>query len=226
MLQPVFFDCNHQNPIDFDAVATWAWGGVFKANQGLGFTDPLFGQRRAEMEKRNLLAGGYDFATGDPVADNVARFLKIVNPGPQTACVLDFEDLTHNAMSGDQAAEWLDRVAQATGRAPWLYGGNRVREQIRHQDPKWIDLAKVVPLWLCQYKSIQVESIAELRPHIRVPAPWTDWTYLQYAADGAGPLPHRMPGVENNADLNVYDGTREQFVAAWPGVNMSPPVTA
>jgi lysozyme len=222
MLQPRFFDCNHNNALDFDKLATWAWAGVFKANQGLGFTDPLFKTRRAMAEARGMLVGAYDFATGDPVAANVDRFWATVDPGPQTNLVLDFEDLPKGAMTGDQAYEWLDRVNQRSGRASTIYGGNRIVEHIDHQAAKWVDMAKVVRLWLCQYKNVQAVAIADLNRFIKVPAPWTKWTYLQYAADGAGPQPHTMPGVENNADLNVFDGDKAAFTASWAGAPLAP----
>lgn len=217
MLQPRFFDMNHNNPVDFAKVATWAWGGVFKANQGLGFTDGAFHARRLAAEAAGIMAAAYSFATDDPVAANVARFYAIVNPGAKTGMNLDFEDLVRNGMSGPHALEFLDRSNQKLGRATGLYGGNRIVEHIDHQDPKWIDMAAVTPLWLCQYKSVAADNIADLNKHIVVPKPWKAWTYLQYAADGAGPLPHVMPGLENKADLNVFDGTREQFNAIWPG---------
>jgi GH25 family lysozyme M1 (1,4-beta-N-acetylmuramidase) len=222
MLQPRFFDANHDNDLDFDKIATWAWAGVFKANQGLGFTDPTFKARRAAAEARGLLVGAYDFATGDPVSANVDRFWSIVDPGPKTKCILDYEDLKTGAMSGDQAYEWLDRVNQRSGRASTIYGGNRIVEHIDHQSAKWIDMAKVVQLWLCQYKNVQVSTIADLNKHIIVPKPWTTWWGLQYAADGYGPQPRTMPGLERNADLNLFDGTRDQFSAAWPGVTLPP----
>ena len=224
MLQPVFFDCNHNNPLDFAKLATWAWGGVFKANQGLGFTDGAFKARRAAAEAHGILAGAYSFATDDPVAANVDRFFSIAEPGPQTLMALDFEDLVRNAMSGTHAWEFLDRSNQKLGRATALYGGNRIVEHINHQDPKWIDMAKVTPLWLCQYRNIQVGTIADLNKHIVVPKPWTKWTYLQYAADGAGPQPHTMPGVEKNADLNLFDGDRDAFKAMWSVTPL--PITA
>jgi GH25 family lysozyme M1 (1,4-beta-N-acetylmuramidase) len=224
MLQPVAFDCNHDNALDFGKIATWAWGGCFKANQGLGFTDGKFRTRRAAAEAAGFLAGGYSFATDDPVAANVARFHSIVEPGPQTMMALDFEDLVHNAMSGTHALEFLDRSNQKLGRATWLYGGNRIVEHINHQDPKWIDMARVTPLWLCQYKrGIKPATVEELDRHIQVPKPWTTWTLLQYAADGAGPQPHTMPGVERNADLNVFRGDRAAFALAWPGQALAPP---
>lgn len=217
MLEPRFFDCNHNNAVDYDAVVTWAWGACFKATQGLGFTDHAFAPRRAAMEARGVLVAAYDFSTADNVLANVNWFFDVVNPGAHTGMVLDFEDNPHSPMSGNQAYEFLDRVNQRLGRAATIYGGNRIREHIDSQDPKWIDMAKVVPLWLCQYKAIQVDTLQELDAHIHVPGPWKDWTYLQYAADGLGPRPHKMPGVENGADLNVFDGTRDQFTALWPG---------
>lgn len=224
MLKPVMFDCNHDNALDFAKIATWAWGGVFKANQGLGFTDGAFKARRAAAEAHGIDAGAYSFATDDPVTANVDRFHSIVDPGPRTLMALDFEDLVRNAMSGPHALEFLDRSNQKLGRATVLYGGNRIVEHVDHQDKRWIDMAAVTPLWLCQYRSgISVGDIAQLNRHISVPKPWTKWTYLQYAADGAGPQPHTMPGVERNADLNLFDGDRAAFDAAWPGSPLPTP---
>lgn len=227
MLEPRFLDCNHNNALDFEKIKTWAWGAVFKATQGVGFTDRAFAPRRAAAEDRGILVAAYDFATGDNVAANVAKFFSVVNPGPQTGMVLDYEDNAASPMSGDQVHEFLDRVHQKLGRACHsIYGGNRIREHINPQDKKWIDMAAIVPLWLCQYKNIQAGSIAQLNAHISVPGPWKKWTYLQYAADGAGPLPHAMPGVENKADLNIFDGTREQFAAIWAGLPLPAPLVA
>jgi hypothetical protein len=223
MLTPVMFDCNHDNDVDWDAVATWAWGCSLKVAQGLGMTDHTFASRRVEAEKRGILVGGYDFSTDDDVAANVTRYLGLLSPGPTTQAELDFEDLARHAMSGDQAHEWLDRVNQRMGRAATLYGGNRIREHVGSQDKKWIDMAAVTPLWLCQYKNVQASTLDELDRHISVPPPWKHWTYLQYAADGAGPAPHKMPGVENKADLNVYRGDRAAFAAGWPGAPLPAP---
>jgi hypothetical protein len=35
--------------------------------------------------------------------------------------------------------------------------------------------------------------------------------------DGVGPLPHTVDGLENNADLNAFDGTDAELAALWAG---------
>jgi hypothetical protein len=138
---------------------------------------------------------------------------------------LDFEDLARNAMSGPHALEFLDRSNQKLGRATTLYGGNRIVEHVNAQDPKWIDMAKVTPLWLCQYKSFRtVADLAELNRYIHIPPPWTHYDLLQYAADGAGPQPHQVAGLEDGADLNAYDGTADQLAASWAGNSLVSPI--
>jgi lysozyme len=221
MITPVVADMNHNNAVDFaNLAANGIIGVVHKATQGLGFTDPAYDARRAAATAAGLKWGAYDFATGDKVADNVARFFAVAKPDANTLMCLDFEDNTRSQMSGAQAHEFLDRVDQKLGRACWIYGGNRIFEQITDNDPFW----PKHPLWLCQYKTdpaLRDTDLATLSKHIRVPPPWKTWTLLQYTADGVGPLPHTVPGVENGADLNAYAGTTDQLRAVWPGPSLA-----
>jgi len=221
MIVPRVHDLNHNNSVDFTALAAGGiWGVIHKATQGLGFTDFLYKKREAEALKAGLLVGAYDFSTGDDVTTNVQRFLTVVNPDSTRLMMLDFEDLTHNAMRGAQALEFLDRLAQATGRAPVLYGGNRIVEHVDPQDKGWIDAAKWVRLLRCRYISprIPIADNAALMKFIGPIPPWTSLWGVQYAADGDGPLPHQVPGSEPRADLDVvaFD-TREALAADWPG---------
>lgn len=217
MLTPIVADMNHNNPVDFTKLALNGIVGIFhKATQGLGFTDKAYAPRRELATSLGLEWGAYDFATSDDVAANVDRFLSVAKPDDRTALCLDFEDNPKSQMSAAQAREFLDRVDQATGRACWIYGGNRIFEKITDGDPWWA----LHPLWLCQYKtskSLRNTTLQILKKSIRIPPPWKTWTLLQYTGDGVGPLPHTVPGVENGADLSVYDGTQDELRAAWPG---------
>jgi GH25 family lysozyme M1 (1,4-beta-N-acetylmuramidase) len=162
------------------------------------------------------------YATHDNVAANVTAFLATAAPGPQTGLWLDFEDNTQSQMTGDQAYEFLDRVNEQTGRACGIYGGNRIRQQIDPQAAKWIDMAKIAPLWQARYINGQPTDNDKLFAAIRPIPPWTANTFIQYTGDGAGPKPHTVQGLENGADLNVFRGTRDQLAAIWPGNAISP----
>lgn len=212
---PVVADFNHNNTVDFAKLAgAGCVGVILKARQGIGFEDPAFRARRDAARAVGIKVGAYDFATHDDATDNAADFLKTTGIDRDLSYWLDFEDNRASQMTADQAGDFLDAVDQATGRACGIYGGNRIFEQITDDDPWWA----LHPLWLCQYKtdaSLRNTDLAGLKPHIRIPPPWKSWFLLQYTGDGIGPNPHTMPGLENGADLNAFDGTPDQLRAAW-----------
>jgi lysozyme len=202
MIHPVVSDLNHANTINFTKIkSAGILGIIHKATEGM-WRDPAYKSRRSAAEAMEFLWGAYDFATGGGVEANVNNFFDAAQPDDKTLMCLDFEDNSHSEMSAAQAREFLDRVDQRLGRACWIYGGNRIREHIPQDDLWWAQH----PLWLCQYKLIEVDSLEELDKHINVPPPWTDYTLLQYTGDGFGPRPHTVDGLEDGADLNAYGG--------------------
>jgi len=214
MLHPVVIDLNHANSLNFSKVkAAGVLGIIHKATQGSSYKDPAYRSRRAAAEAMGFLWGAYDFATGDAVRVNVESFFEAAEPGPETLMCLDFEDNIRSQMSADLAREFLDRVDQKLGRACWIYGGNRIFEHVPPHDDWWA----LHPLWLCQYKLMQADTLDELNKHIRIPPPWTKYTLLQYTGDGVGPKPHTIDGVEDGADLNVFDGNADDLAKIWPG---------
>jgi lysozyme len=209
---PLVADMNHVNQVDFPRIAAAGIVGVIhKAIQG-NFTDPAYAARRAAATAAGLEWGAYAFNTGDPVADQVRHFLQVAAPDDRTSLWLDFEDNKVSNMSGAQAREFLDRVDQAIGRRCGIYGGSRIREQIDPNDAFFAEH----PLWLCQFKLIEVDSLAALNPHISVPKPFTKYFLLQYTGDGVGPKPHTVDGLQQGADLNAFNGTADDLRAAWP----------
>jgi len=218
VITPNIADFNHNNPVNFsEIVAAGIWGVIMKARQGLGFKDSAYAKRYAAAKSVGLLVAAYDFATHDAVADNVAAFLATAQLGPNDGAWLDFEDNSASQMTGAQAYEFLDRVSQKLGRACGIYGGNRIREQVDHQDPKWIDMARSAPLWQCRYIKAQPADNAELFRLIAPIPPWSRNTIIQYTGDGVGPRPHTVNGLESGADLDVYDGGRDELAKIWAG---------
>src|SRR6185437_14400647 len=152
MIVPSVADMAHFNSVNFAEIkAAGIVGIIHKARQGIGYGDPMYKRRMAAAKEAGLLWGAYDFATHDDPVANVKDFLNFAALGPNDLACLDFEDNRASNMTGDQACIFLTEGAQLLGRPMVLYGGNRPREQIRSQDPKWIDLAKTVRLWQCRY---------------------------------------------------------------------------
>lgn len=224
MIVPTVADMAHFNPVNFTELKQAGFVGVIhKARQGIAVSDPKYPSRMAAAKTAGLRWGAYDFATHDDVAANVDEFLAYARLSPMDSAWLDFEDNAHSPMSGDQAHEFLDRVTQKIGRPCGIYGGNRIREHINPHDPKWIDMAKVAPLWQCRYIRQQPDNNAELFRVIPPIPPWTKNFLIQYAADGVGPRPHTAPGLQNGADLNAFNGTADELSAQWAGVAKAQP---
>lgn len=225
MLTPVVADMAHFNTVDFNRiVAAGIHGVIHKATQG-AYVDPKYIARRSAANEAGLMFGGYSFSTGDNVAISVAKFLATTAPSAATLMCLDYEDNPKSPMSAAQAQEFMDRVDQAIGRPCWIYGGNRILELITpaaKNSSSIADFFSKHPLWLCQYKlglSADV-TLAELNTHIHVPYPWHNYNLLQYTGDGLGPEPHTVDGVEDGADLNVFDGTVDQLRQIWAGATL------
>jgi len=223
MIHPVVADMAHFNPVDFQKIAAAGIRGVIhKATQGVGMADGQYAPRRERAVAAGLKWGAYSFATGDDARAHAKHFLEVAQPDAGTLLCLDYEDNPHSPMSAQAAWDFMRAVEDATGRLCWIYGGNRIAEEISplcRANAAAADYFKARPLWLCQYKTRLPAGIdlAGLKKHIRVPAPWDDFTLLQYTGDGVGPLPHSVDGLEPGADLNAFAGTDDELAAVWPG---------
>lgn len=109
MIVPNFCDMAHFNPVNFtEIVNAGMWGISHKARQGTGYGDPEYSGRMKLAKQVGLLWCAYDFATGDPVAANVADFLSYAILQPNDAAMLDFEDNTELEMTADEAYQWIE----------------------------------------------------------------------------------------------------------------------
>jgi lysozyme len=205
-------DMNHANTVNFSRIAAAGIGGVIhKARQGTGFADPLYSSRRMQALAAGLEWGAYDFATGDAVEENVKDFLETAAPDDRTSLWLDFEDNAHSEMSMAQALEFMDRVDQAVGRSCGIYSGNRVKELIVGVNSDQRDFLAAHPFWLCEYG-----PTAKMVDKNGQPLPWAKWSIWQQWADGYGPNPPVIDGLERDADLSWFDGDKEAFTGWWP----------
>lgn len=207
-------DCNHANPVDFERVAkTGLVGGIIhKATQGVSFADYLYSKRRELVAEAGLEWGAYDFSSDDDVRENVQRFLAVARPDARTGLWLDFERNPGHQMTIGQALEFLDRVDQAVGRRCGIYGGG---DQLK---PAMIGLTDAKreflsqhPFWLCEYGP--VAKMLDPNGH---PLPWAKPDLWQKFADGVGPTPPIVDGLERKADLSIFDGDRAALAEWWP----------
>jgi lysozyme len=203
----VIVDLSHHNEaVDFVKMkADGIVGVIHKATQGLRFVDKSYASRRRKAVDCGLLWGAYHFGVGADGSDQAQFFLKVAKPDEHTLLVLDYEpNLTGPTMALDQAREFVEHVAEATGRWPGLYSGHLIKEQLGGVTPPDRQLSKCF-LWLAQYKGPKP---------LNIPSTFKTWTFWQYTDGVLGPEPHRVDGV-GLCDRNKFNGSLARLRKLW-----------
>jgi lysozyme len=192
----------HSTVSDFGQVrASNILAVIHKASEGDFYADPACAARRLEAEAAGLLWGAYHFGKGDsPGAQQAAFFLESTQPGPKTLLALDFEPNEgdpSNSMTLDQAEDFVEAVASATGRLPIVY-----------VHPTWAN-GRIMPdsilarcgLWVVDYHDSP-----------EIPRAWATrgWRLWQYASDNyAGRRARGRTRVVHGldrCDRNLFNG--------------------
>ena len=203
----VIVDLSHHNEaVDFVKMkADGIVGVIHKATQGLRYVDKSYASRRRKAVDCGLLWGAYHFGVGADGSDQAQFFLKVTKPDEHTLLVLDYEpNLTGPTMALDQAREFVEHVAEATGRWPGLYSGHLIKEQLGGVTPPDRQLSKCF-LWLAQYNGPKP---------LNIPSTFKTWTFWQYTDGVHGPEPHRVDGV-GLCDRNKFNGSLARLRRLW-----------
>lgn len=196
-------------------------GVIHKASEGGDYADTACAARRPQAEAAGLLWGTYHFGTGQSSgAKQAAFFLAMSRPGPRTLLALDLEaneNNPSNSMRLDQAEEFVQAVAEATGRLPVVY----VHPTWANGDPLPNGLslgARVTPdsilarcgLWVADYHDSP-----------EVPLAWAarGWRLWQYAGDESVGRPAYgqtsiVRGV-SHCDRNLFNGDAAGLERFW-----------
>src|SRR5256885_15941175 len=103
-------------------------GVIQKATQGQTNIDPTYKTNRKKATDAGLMWGAYHFGTGSDGVHQAEHFLDIVDPGPDTLLVLDFEDNPQGpSMTLEEARAFVTHVNAVTGRYPGLYSGHYIK---------------------------------------------------------------------------------------------------
>lgn len=173
---------------------------IVKASGGAHYRNPRYRQQIDGARAAGLIVGHYHYAhelSFDPPKrtpeEEADYFLATIDARPGELVALDIEDPeAHGNLSG-WALAWLTRVEAALGCAPLLYTYPYYAIERSLTAPA---LAHY-PLWWASYD----------KPPRNAPAPWHDWTILQYTAFAT------VPGIGPNIDENMFKGNRAQLAA-------------
>ena len=197
-------------------------GVIHKATEGGDYLDTACAGRRPQAEAAGLMWGTYHFGTGQSSgAKQAAFYLSVTRPGPRTLLALDLEaneNNPSNSMRLDQAEEFVQAVAAATGRLPIVY----VHPTWANGDPlpnSNLSLgARITPdsivarcgLWIADYHDSP-----------EIPFAWeaTGWRLWQYAGDESAGKPAYgqtsiVKGV-SHCDRNLFNGDASELQRFW-----------
>lgn len=210
-INPKVVDLYHgDRVVDFAKAHAFGIRGVIhKATQGIGIADPAYASRRKAAADAGLLWGAYHFNSGDDPVAQAKHFLRVAEPDATTLVALDFEDTAAN-MPLAGACAFLEEVATALGRRPVLYSGNRIKETIRGASAETRAFFAAHSLWFCEYGPAPRLSDADGKP-----LPWAKPMLWQFTGDGIGPEPHAVPGLQDDLDINSFDGSDDELAAGW-----------
>ena len=202
-------DLSHHNTVtNFDAArAAGVRAVIQKATQGTVFVDPTYRSHRDGARAANLLFGAYHFGVAGNASDQAAHLLSVAQ-ADTSLLVLDLEGNPQgHDMSLQEAEEFVNHIATATGRFPGLYSGHTIKEMLSAagiRDPRQTLLSQCW-LWIAQYG-----------PAPLIPSLWSRWTLWQYTDGAAGPEPHEVDGI-GRCDRERFNGSEQDLIAFWNG---------
>lgn len=212
----------HHNDGRYDLRVSGMVALIHKATEGKDWRDPRFAAALTEARNCGMLVGAYHFgsasSTGAVQAD---FFLGEVRPqGEDVLRVLDLENNpgSSGTMTTAQAADFVARVHEVTGRWPVLYAGAYdLRGRWKVSTPEQRATLARCPLWLAQYGEPPTP-----RSYPSGPDGWpSGWSLWQYTNGTAGPsdqrtYPRTVPGFRDpTQDRSVFRGTVDELRAWW-----------
>jgi len=186
-------------------------------------------ERQAAATRAGLLWGAYHFGDGTNPIQQADHFLAVVGSShPPTnspheseknragvLLVLDFEKNGHypgGSMSTAQAAAFVQRIKERTGKYPGIYGSEYRLQQMLYSGGASAAHRSVLSncwLWVANYHA---------QP--RRTSPWSGWDLWQYTGDGkCGLRPRGMYPINvanmRKAERNIFRGTNAELLAFW-----------
>jgi lysozyme len=199
-MKPSVIDISHWQTVSpgFEpAKAEGIVGVIHKLTEGSSYVDDTVDARAFLAREADLLFGVYHFVRPGSMSQQAKFFV-------DTANKLNLDEDGELLYALDQAIEFLEAVAELTGKSPVLYSGHVIKEQL----DKEVDLRIYdYRLWLAQYSSSP-----------ELPKGYDSYWLWQYTDKG------QLPGIAPAVDLNQYFGdSLDDLREEWSGGDMPEP---
>lgn len=196
-------------PIDWSQVSNEGHHfAVVKATEGIGYINPHLLEDTQQAAANGLVTGTYHLARpGESATLQAAEYAAALATVPQATMppVLDLE--YHDDQTSEQMQTWtrefLRQFEALTGRTPVIYTNRFFWEQHLGNSTEF----NRHPLWLAAYQGT---------PPTVMPGGWTHMSLWQHSETG------QVAGVNAPVDLNLFNGTHEQFTQFMAGTPVIP----
>jgi len=190
--------------------------------------DWRYAERQIAAIQAGLLWGAYHFGDGTNPIQQADHFLAVVGSShppanaphesektrPGVLLVLDFEKTHYSggSMSTAQAAAFVQRIKERTGKYPGLYASEyRLRQMLYGGGATAAHRAVLSNCWLW---------VANYHAQPRATSPWRGWDMWQYTGDGkCGLRPRGMYPISvanmRKAERNIFRGNNAELLAFW-----------
>jgi lysozyme len=203
---------HYDDPSDLDrAYAAGIRGVIWKCTEGTGYTDSTYNKYRKKAADTGLLWGAYHFANGSDPEDQAQHFLNKAALESIDLFCLDWEPVSDNTMSADDAFIFVNTIETMLGRPKEcvIYGSSSF-------------LTDMIPAELDAFFSFRRLWLAQYGPEPKVPPTWESYWLWQYAADGDGPQPQTVDGIPGKPDCNSFLRGEDALAAEWAS-GITPP---
>lgn len=171
----------------------------------------LFHTRKAMAKSLGLEWGAYHLGRpGNPI-EQANHFIDFAQPGPDDLVAIDVEENDPEKwMSLEDAEEFARHIKRRIGRFPVLYTNGSTAQYIADNRARYPLLSRL-PLWYARYKP----EIGEHFPK----GNWQNYALWQFVSQtncNARKCPYRVPGTNNDIDVNVASMSADELRKAWP----------
>lgn len=181
----------HNGDVDFDMIKSQGFSFVFiKASEGNSWKDSRFHKNIARARKAGLKVGVYHFFRFDSPSymQSLNLLHSLRGQAIDLPVVIDLEQFTNpNDRTPERVASQLRTLInhlEAYGHTVIIYTNKDGYDDfVRRRLDDY-------PVWICSFSE---------------PSPDIAWTFRQYTHSG------RVKGVEGPVDLNVFNGTEQQW---------------
>jgi len=204
----------YQGVIDFDKMAANTNEIVIRMGQG-NWNDTQWERNYTEARARGMKVGAYWFFDGRQSATTQANLIKSLMAGKylDMELFIDWElnyggryEGLGEVVSLMQAVESVADVGLYTGYYYFIENSNAISNAAHY------NYLKDKPLWIAWYTSNPA--------NVKIPAPWTTYTYWQYGTPAVGKQ-YGCATIE--LDKNKFNGNAAAFVARYGGTLPPPP---